>query len=152
PIEAESSTVVRLMTIHQAKGLEFPVVVVPDLARNPGGPNSSWAFDPELGPLVSLPPGAKEGACGFDLHRLREREEEANEEVRLLYGARTRAADHLILSAGLKDLDKPSGSGMELLAERFDIRTGALKVALPAGYNRPKVAVTLKVPRVTAAA
>ena len=29
----EATNVVRLMTIHQAKGLEFPVVIVPDLDR-----------------------------------------------------------------------------------------------------------------------
>ena len=34
----ESADVVRLMTIHQAKGLEFPVVVVPDLAAVSGAP------------------------------------------------------------------------------------------------------------------
>ena len=40
------------MTIHQAKGLEFPVVVVPDLVRNVSGSKDELAFDPELGPLV----------------------------------------------------------------------------------------------------
>jgi ATP-dependent helicase/nuclease subunit A len=37
----ESTDVVRLMTIHQSKGLEFPVVVVPDLDRSRRGP-SRW--------------------------------------------------------------------------------------------------------------
>src|SRR5439155_1499326 len=31
----ESANVVRLMTIHQAKGLEFPIVIIPDLHREP---------------------------------------------------------------------------------------------------------------------
>ena len=30
--QPENADVVRLMTIHQAKGMEFPVVFVPDLA------------------------------------------------------------------------------------------------------------------------
>ena len=42
---------VRLMTIHQAKGLEFPVVIVPDLDRRPHSAGSGVAFTAELGPL-----------------------------------------------------------------------------------------------------
>src|SRR5262249_60303774 len=38
PTQPENANVVRLMSIHQAKGLEFPVVFVPDLAAAAGGP------------------------------------------------------------------------------------------------------------------
>ena len=44
----ESVNVVRLMSIHQAKGLEFPVVVVADLDRPRRGPLSRVAFTPGL--------------------------------------------------------------------------------------------------------
>jgi ATP-dependent helicase/nuclease subunit A len=40
------------MSIHKSKGLEFPVVVVPDLERRGRASTTSVAFDPELGPLV----------------------------------------------------------------------------------------------------
>ena len=151
PVELESSTVVRLMTIHQAKGLEFPVVVVPDLARSLGGSRGTLVFDRALGPLVRARVGQKDaGPCGLDLYRLLDHQEEADEEIRLLYVAATRAADHLILSAGLKDVDQPTGSWLELLADRFDLRTGELKVALPVGFARPQVAVTLEEPAVPA--
>jgi len=152
-VELESSTVVRLMSIHQAKGLEFPVVVVPDLSRSAGGMKSAVAFDRELGPLVRARVGQEDGGpCGLDLYRMLDEQEEEDEEIRLLYVATTRAADHLILSAGMKDIDKPSGGWLELLAERFDLRTGGLKAALPAGYARPRVAVTLDEPPVPAGA
>jgi ATP-dependent helicase/nuclease subunit A len=47
----DADDTVRLMTIHKAKGLEFPVVVVPDLGR--GGP---WR------PRSSLPTGRPGGS------------------------------------------------------------------------------------------
>ena len=50
----EEGTSVRLMSIHQAKGLEFPIVVLPDLNRKPSGGMNLVAFHPKLGPLVRL--------------------------------------------------------------------------------------------------
>ena len=151
PVEPESSTVVRLMTIHQSKGLEFPLVVVPDLTRQPGGPKHSLAYDPELGPLVRAPsPDGEKSPCGLDLFRRMEKQEDADEEVRLLYVAMTRAADYLMLSACANVLDErfrsPSGSWLSLIADRYNLATGELIGAVPAGYSRPLVKVTLERP------
>ena len=52
----EAANVIRLMTIHHAKGLEFPLVIVPDLDRPPLLRPPIAALDPELGPLVPRPP------------------------------------------------------------------------------------------------
>ena len=49
----EQGEIIRLMSIHQAKGLEFPIVVVPDLDRKRPGELKRVAFDPDLGPLVN---------------------------------------------------------------------------------------------------
>ena len=50
--QPESINAVRLMSIHQSKGLEFPVVVVVDLDRPRRGPTGAVAFTPQLGPMV----------------------------------------------------------------------------------------------------
>ena len=52
---------------------------------------------------------------------------EADEITRLLYVATTRAADRLILSAGMSPDLKPEFPWMQLLAERFHLDTGLLK-------------------------
>lgn len=124
--QAESNNVIRLMTIHQSKGLEFPVVIVADMDRNSQPPPNPVEFSPELGPLVAPPEkfGRQSENLGLRLHRLLESEADAAEHLRLLYVALTRAADYLILSSSLKSLDKVSSGWMSLLASRFDLRTG----------------------------
>ncbi len=117
----ESADVVRLMTIHQAKGLEFPVVIVPDLGRPRRIMPPPVAFTPELGPVLKDP----EATTGYDLLMAAENEEELEELKRLLYVAATRAADYLILLAGVEQPGNVTGPWMELLARRFDLLSGA---------------------------
>ena len=58
----ETVDVVRLMSVHQAKGLEFPVVVLPDLDRTRRGPMSRVAFTPQLGPMIKDPAARRSAA------------------------------------------------------------------------------------------
>jgi ATP-dependent helicase/nuclease subunit A len=145
---AETAYVIRLMTIHQAKGLQFPLVVVPDLDRPPriGAPPA--AVDAELGPVVSLPSDDEREKCttGMSMYSARERQAELEERKRLLYVACTRAADYLILSSSVESCDAPKSDWMQLLAGRFDLATGALVGELPHGYGRPAARVTLSEP------
>ena len=67
---------------------------------------------------------ADDALTGFDLDRLVAEQEDEDEMARLLYVAATRAADYLILSAGVDDLEKPQGPWMELLATQFELATG----------------------------
>ncbi|MGH8651624.1 MAG: UvrD-helicase domain-containing protein [Gammaproteobacteria bacterium] len=104
--EAEAQTemgrqdVVQLMTIHKAKGLEFPVVVLPDLARKLTPKSSGLPFDREIGVGLQVP-----DARGM-LHdtALRQRvvdnleQRERFENQRVLFVAATRARDYLILA------------------------------------------------------
>ncbi|MGL4511998.1 MAG: UvrD-helicase domain-containing protein [Lacipirellulaceae bacterium] len=123
---AADADVVRLMTVHQSKGLEFPLVVLADIDGKPNNTRDTAVFDPRLGPLVTL--RAKRGeevATGIDLHNALESDAERDERLRLFYVACTRAADRLVLSACLSDTSKPNeGSWLKTLARRFDLDTG----------------------------
>jgi len=122
----ESGNVVQLMTVHKSKGLEFPVTVVADMDWTRGGGSASPRFHPTLGPLFSLPAeqGERRRNLGQTMHKLEEETEDDRETVRLLYVATTRAADHLIVSAGLPEPGRVSSPWLRLVAERFDLGTG----------------------------
>ncbi|HYR95890.1 MAG TPA: UvrD-helicase domain-containing protein, partial [Candidatus Binatus sp.] len=77
PLVAEQDDVVRLMTVHQAKGLEFRAVIVPDLGRALKPDNRIPALDDEIGvvggPLDETGWVAVAHA-GLALHREREKD------------------------------------------------------------------------------
>ena len=149
----EEGTSVRLMSIHQAKGLEFPIVVAPDLNRKSEGSKKPVVFDPELGPLVRLNKdvaGAdNEGtgqSLGWSVYRALEKREEDEESERLFYVATTRARDALILSAGGGPEVNPVSPALKLLSARFDRATGAHPGKLPEGWAVPEVEVIASCP------
>ncbi len=145
PVAATTAegNVIRIMTIHNAKGLEFPLVVIPDLERRPPPTDYQPVFHETLGPLVK----ANDDSCvGWNLYQQAEQEEENAERLRLFYVACTRAADYLILSSSIKDLDKPGSFWLKFLAERFDLATGMCRADLPAGYAAPQIRVTTSEP------
>jgi ATP-dependent helicase/nuclease subunit A len=100
PTEEEASDVVRLLTIHGAKGLEFPVVVLADLARGLLIPERGlFACDPgrmALGTSLGGAPNLVYKA----IDRARQNGDR-QESARLLYVAMTRAREHLILCGNI---------------------------------------------------
>ncbi|HSY09567.1 MAG TPA: 3'-5' exonuclease, partial [Candidatus Dormibacteraeota bacterium] len=99
---------VRLMSIHQSKGLEFPVVVVADLAKNFNTQDlhGEIIFDEEFGlcPRVKPPQsGGHYPSLPHWLAQQRRYREQAGEELRLLYVAMTRARDMLILTGSVTE-------------------------------------------------
>ena len=126
---AETGNVVRLMTVHQSKGLEFPVVFVADVNRKRSPSTNSAVLHTSLGPLLSLPliKGEKPDNPAMMMYRDAERIEDEAEAIRLFYVATTRAADYLVLSSYWHPDESIAGPWMSLLNERFDLTTGLPK-------------------------
>lgn len=115
-VEAEKSgRVVRLLTIHKAKGLEFPVVFVADLARQRQSPESNVILA-EAGKGYSLKVWNEisldwEKPQSWQNLYERKKQKESEEWKRLFYVAMTRAKSRLILSGvdkGSKSREKES--------------------------------------------
>lgn len=122
-VEAEEGNVVRLMSIHMAKGLEFPVVILPDLGRRDRSEGVHFLLSDEgLGLRVpSKDSGDFEETLTFRRNKSRAERIRSEESKRLLYVAMTRAKERLILS-GLKPdaTDKESFHEMPTWAHWID--------------------------------
>ena len=115
--DLEAADAVALLTVHQAKGLEWPVAVVPDLSARPPTERRRASLD-EAGRVALAPFSVALETFGETLSLARLRQEaraaEAAESQRLLYVALTRARDYLVLSSAGP---ATSGSWAEALAE-----------------------------------
>jgi ATP-dependent helicase/nuclease subunit A len=98
--EAEAAgNLVRIMTVHGAKGLQAPLVIVPDTSALPKDDGSIvWADDAATGRAVPLWAPRKEFRCdALDRLRAAVRQRQLEEHNRLLYVALTRAEDRLLV-------------------------------------------------------
>ena len=64
----EATNAVKLMTIHQAKGLEFPVVIIPDLQRWSRPPDNWVLLDRQRGLTLKVPDG-RQASGGLTFNR-----------------------------------------------------------------------------------
>jgi ATP-dependent helicase/nuclease subunit A len=139
------SNVIRLMSIHQAKGLEFPVVFLPDFAAKSGSAHESVAvWDKDLGCVANPPAEEPEPFPKYARKLWREREKAAEEaeELRILYVACTRAADYLVISGSIQDPPKVANERMRVLMKQFGIESGECRDEGIAVKDRPKLRVT----------
>ncbi len=104
---------VRVMTIHRAKGLQFPIVIVPGLwtPLMSKGHEPKFFVSAEEGLDLNLDRVSFDTASSRWQPRLQEyREERLSEEFRLLYVAITRAQHSVILIGGSRDQPNPPTS------------------------------------------
>jgi ATP-dependent helicase/nuclease subunit A len=89
---------VTLCTVHQAKGLEWPIVVMPDLPTLPRNETAALRFDRSLGLSIVRPRGTTDlrSRSATDISTQLQKRARA-ENLRLLYVAMTRARDRLVL-------------------------------------------------------
>ncbi len=118
-----SQDAVQLLSMHAAKGMEFPVVVVAGLQHSRAAAEAPLTFSPRRGIGVKWRNPLNDKAIGDPAHRAVEREmkqRDGEENDRLLYVAATRAERHLILSCSFGK--EPQKRGFcKLLFERFRI-------------------------------
>ena len=158
---------VRIMTVHNAKGLEFGVVAVPDLSRS--------LLAGSRPPLLTIGRDEDEPRVGLQLRRLgagsvnlysyaelceEAKERDAEEGLRLFYVAATRARERLILSGVVKPEPggelKPSTPAIERIAEGLEVdreRDSSLPVPAPepregldAAFQPSEIAVRVNLP------
>ena len=127
----EAANAVKLMTIHQAKGLEFPVVIIPDLHRSKNPPEFSFMLDRHRGLTLKVPDGRGNRVAGCTFSELENRHawREQFESMRLLYVAATRAEDRLILSGAAEELSKLNGgrdSWLKWIWQALDLENRSL--------------------------
>ncbi|MCE5238947.1 UvrD-helicase domain-containing protein [bacterium] len=130
PVVEEQADCLKLMTVHAAKGLEWPIVIVPDLAHDGGGRGSAVRTHrrfgliacPEVGGKRPWPPVAR-------LMAELDQAEDLAERKRLLYVALTRCRDRLVLSTALGH--RSAEGWYEWLAGAMDLDPEAGTCAMP---------------------
>lgn len=107
---SENADVVKIMTIHGSKGLEFPVCILAGCADAFGGRNSSPVVlssslgigmklrDPERGLIFDT--------AAFEAVSLANRRADVAEEMRVLYVAMTRARERLVITGAVSNIEK----------------------------------------------
>jgi ATP-dependent helicase/nuclease subunit A len=121
---------VRVMTVHGAKGLEAPVVILADTTTQPAGPNTPSLLTVPLpkaaqGPPCLVWPGRKQDDVpAVATARALARSEAEDEHRRLLYVAMTRAAERLVVCGFQGKVKRPTGCWYDLVVEGLTGKPG----------------------------
>lgn len=104
-IESENADVVKILTIHKSKGLQFPVVIIPEMSTGGRGSQPNILFNKDIGIGVQL----DSSSALYDSIKKNLDKKDKEERERILYVAMTRAEKMLILgnqgkNQGFKEL------------------------------------------------
>ena len=124
---------VRVMTVHGSKGLEAPIVILPDLAQRRSSALPSVAALPN-GQAI-LTPNKDERTEAIDQLADEAAQAESEERTRLLYVAMTRAEQWLILAAA-GDVGKPEAKSWYRICEAAMAAAGSVTCEFPTGSGR----------------
>lgn len=122
-IESDNTDAVKILTIHKSKGLEFPVVIIPEMATRPPNFSNKFLFDQDKGLSIGL---GKSNPI-YNQIKSREMEKKKEETKRVLYVAMTRAEKLLILgnqgkSLGFKKMIEGLLEGQEyMIVDEIDL-------------------------------
>lgn len=118
-LEQASTDAVRLMTVHSSKGLQAPIVILPDTMRNVSNKRDSGLIFDEDVFYFPLKAGDYNQNCSV-VHQS-EFEKQADESRRLLYVALTRAEDRLYIAGfGKESKEKEEKSWYELCKQALE--------------------------------
>ncbi|MEQ1811636.1 MAG: double-strand break repair helicase AddA [Terricaulis sp.] len=141
-LDAETGAI-RVMTVHGAKGLEAPVVILPDSTGDVGDtPDNGLLFDDDNGPFVSFSSKGDDEPSAEA--RAAHKDRMLGEHWRLLYVAMTRARDRLIVCGPQwRSAEAPNVSWRAAVHEALE-QLGAEKVETPFGeglrLGKPQIA------------
>ncbi len=131
----DSSQSVKLMTIHAAKGLEFPAVILPALSGQNYRRKNKLLFDSQFGIVLDTTRTKQESKddkpLAYRLSKVLHDDMDIAEKKRLLYVAMTRARDHLALFIHPEDRGETAASWLRPLLETFPRETPDLQSLTP---------------------
>lgn len=105
---SENADVVRIMSIHKSKGLEFPVCIVAACGKKFNFDKEEVVFNSELGlgiKIKDMETGARYGNIIRDAVYQKNKLNDISEELRVLYVAMTRAREKLIMVSTVKNIE-----------------------------------------------
>ena len=110
-IIGENDNVVRIMSIHKSKGLEFPVVILASTGKkfNMQDLNTPILLHQEIGfgmQYIDSEKRIEYSTLSKEAIRIKSKVETISEEMRVLYVALTRAKEKLIITGMSRDLEK----------------------------------------------
>lgn len=118
-VDVPGQGAISLLTIHAAKGLEWPVVVMLQMESTPKSETARWHWSAEEGLGISLPLAGIEGPVpSLTLKAIRQTLKARSEEerLRLLYVGITRAEDRLVLCGRLSSSSTKKGEPPKVVA------------------------------------
>ena len=139
----EGGNAVSLMTIHGSKGLEWPVVVVPDLSHQNTNQGSTIRFEASIGLGLKLTDeeGESQKSALYSLLEQQAKIKDEAETKRIFYVAFTRARDRLMLTSA-----EPSGGGLNLLVPGLIKTIAPTSVLFDPALALPATAISAAAP------